>query len=69
MSRDVRAVLDCLDQVRSDAELEERILLTGPLPLAEREIYLAVVRRGLDELRALIAHKGTTELRQRIGMP
>lgn len=69
VAADVRAMMDCLDQVRSEADLEERVLLTGPLPFAERGVYAAMVGRGLDELRALISDKGRVDLQQRIGMP
>jgi 7-cyano-7-deazaguanine synthase in queuosine biosynthesis len=63
VAADARAVLDCLDQVRSGADVESRVLMTGPLG-TRLGSSIGLVKRGLDELRGLVTDKGHPELRR-----
>lgn len=64
VAADLRAALDCLDQVRARAAIEERVEMTGPL--GDRlATAVDVVARGLDELRALVRDKGDAAMRRR----
>lgn len=64
---DVAAVLDCLSQVCTRDEVEERVLETGPLG-SDLPAAVDLVARGLAELRALVADEGTVEVRRRAGI-
>lgn len=65
---DVRAVLDCLDQVRSADDVAARVSMTGALPAEHRAAYIATVGRGLGELRAFVGDRGSAGMRQRAGL-
>lgn len=67
VAADLRAVLDCLDQVRSRATVEERVQMTGPLGTGF-ESGVDLVARGLDELRAFVRAKGDGTLRRQAGL-
>lgn len=59
VASDVRAILDCLHQVQTHREIEERVRMTGPI-LPERSAdYIQMIGRGLRELRALL-YQGST---------
>jgi DNA recombination-dependent growth factor C len=62
VATDLRAMLDCLREVRSRSEIEERVSLTGPLHAGKLNMHVGVVERGLDEMRKLIQDKGTIEI-------
>lgn len=67
IAADLCAVLDCLEQVKTRNEVEERVLMTGPLGL-RLDTATDVVSRGLMELRSFFRDKGTEELRERTGI-
>jgi hypothetical protein len=57
VAADVRAMLDCLSQVQTQKEIEERVRMTGPIPSEKRTDYVQMIGRGLRELRALLIEK------------
>jgi len=63
VASDVRAVLSCLARVRSPLDIEERVLQTGRLPHAQLHSTIAMVGRGLDELRNWVCAQGTLEMK------
>jgi hypothetical protein len=67
VAADFRAVLDCLDQVRSRKDVEERVLMTGPLG-GKFGASVDLVRRGLGELRALMTDKRDAAIRGTAGI-
>lgn len=68
IAADLRAVLDCIDQVRSDQDVRERVGMSGPIPVESRDDLVDMVRRGLEEVRSLVRDKGTEEIRTRAGI-
>ncbi|NTW00197.1 MAG: hypothetical protein HGA19_02700 [Oscillochloris sp.] len=54
VASDVRAMLDCLNQVRTQQDIEERVRMTGPIPPEQRSNYVQMIGRGLRELRAFL---------------
>jgi len=54
VASDVRAMLDCLNQVQTQRDIEERVRMTGPVSVEKRPIYVHMIGRGLRELRALL---------------
>jgi hypothetical protein len=65
---DLRAVLDCLSHVQTPEAVRDRVVMTGPLVPEQRQRFSALVGRGLDELRDLVAAKGSADLRERAGI-
>lgn len=65
---DLRAVLDCLCQVRSLSEVDNRVLMTGPIPQERLEKVVKMVHRGLEELRSLVRDKGEARLKRIAGL-
>lgn len=63
VASDVRAVLSCLARVHSLLDIEERVLQTGRLPHAQLRPTIAMVGRGLDELRDWVCARGTLEMK------
>lgn len=57
VAADVRAMLDCLDQVQTQKEIEDRVRMTGPLSNEKMADYVQMITRGLRELRALLIEK------------
>jgi hypothetical protein len=68
IAADLRALLDCLEQVRTPSDIASRVALAGPLPLSERASYAEMVGRGLQELRRFVADKGGAELAKKAGL-
>ncbi len=64
---DLKALLDCLASVRTEAEIRERVQMTGPLG-TKLEPSVELVQRGLEELRQLIREKGKSNLRRLAGV-
>lgn len=64
VATDLRAVLDCLREVHSTEQVNERVFMTGPLPGEKFNIHAGVVQRGLEELRALMRDKATAEMKR-----
>jgi hypothetical protein len=64
VATDLRAVLDCLREVRSTEQVKERVFLTGPLPGDMFDMHVGVIERGLEELRSLMRDKATPEIRR-----
>ena len=67
VAADLRALLDCLNQVHSRAAVEDRVVMTGPLG-EHFSTAVEVVTRGLDELRELVHAKGDMLLQRRAGI-
>lgn len=65
---DARAVLDCLDQVRTDDDIADRVAMTGPLPPEQDDAYIAMVGRGIEEVRTFVRDKGSDAMKQRAGV-
>jgi len=67
VAADLRALLDCLDQVHTREAIEDRVAMAGSLNEGFATA-VGVVTRGLDELRTLIRAKGNIELQRRAGI-
>lgn len=65
---DLRAVLDCLDQVRNKSDVQDRVVSTGPLVGPELELFTDLIGRGLDEMKRLIRDKASVEIRSSAGI-
>lgn len=64
---DLRALLDALSVYKTSAAIRRAILNVARVePLDD---YVALVARGLEQIRSWLAEKGSASIRKQIGLP
>lgn len=63
VASDVRAVLSCVAHVRTTFDVEERVFQTGRLAPGQLRPTIAMVGRGIDELRQWVHDQGSSEMK------